>query len=319
MTKPPVTANVGAEIALRPLDGPIRPIEAERPVRFASVIGLSTALHVTSMLGVLMALGPQQLPSAAQELDVIAVELVAMQDPGAEQDRTSPGVPESSTATVRPENLDPAIAEPPQQLPSQTFEDQPEAPSPEASLSGAPSPERSPAEAGRPAEGKASPKSTKPDSPSKVAATVVAKTSRKVKSQAQPDATRRRDMPKGRTGTQATAPKGAQGSGTSGERPDRIGGPRSGAVSAYPGKVQARVQSAAGRSGVGEAGKVLVSLTVAADGRASDVRLFRTSGNPVLDRIALAAVRRASPFPPIPREAGRTQWAFTVPVQFGSR
>lgn len=372
MTKPPATESVGAEIALRPhLDGPIRPIEREKPGRFASVVGLSTALHVTSLLFVLIAIGPRQFAAATQEPDAIAVELVAAEDIGAKQDTPAPAGLPDPLASDPAEQLDPAIAEHqdqaprPVQMSGETTENQqsvaleqndqkaPAAPAnedptaasslekdnqeleqssntatakPENMPSAAqaripvetiePSPSRSVAGDG---PGMASLKTTKPVSRTKVAATAMAKTSRKTKTEAPPDAGRQRGAPKSATGQGPAAPKGAQGKGSSGEQPDRIGGPKSSAVSAYPGKVRARVQGAAGRSGVGVTGKVVIGLTIAANGSASDIRLVRTSGNPVLDRIALSAVRRASPFPPIPQEAGRARWEFAVPVLFGAR
>ncbi|WP_246737657.1 energy transducer TonB [Nordella sp. HKS 07] len=307
MTKPPATATLGAEIALRPHpDGPIRPIEGERPGRFASVVGLSTALHAATLLVVLIAIGPPQLASATQEPDAIAVDLFAADDVGAEQEKTTPGVPPSARA----EQIDPIMPEQTDPAPRSHATDKPPGPPPEPD-------ERAPSPLPINREKTANPektlaRSTEPASRTKAQLPEIAKTSRKTKTEARPDA-------KAKRGKEPATPKGAQGTGSSGERPDRIGGPSSSAVAAYRGKIQARVQSAAARSGVGAPGKVVVSLTIASNGSASDIRLVRTSGNPVLDRIALAAVRRASPFPPIPREAGRARWAFTVPLVFGTR
>lgn len=330
MTKPPATESVSAEIAIRPpLDGPIRPMEAERPRRFASVVGLSTALHVVSLLIVLIAIGPRQLASATQELDSINVELVAADNVGAEQDKTAPEVPPSARA----EQIDPILEEQanpaprPLRMIGETSEnpEQYNPPTEQASRSDATEkPTIHPPELGERAppplpinrEKTANPektlaRSTKPASRTKAQVLEIAKTSRKAKTGTRREA-------KAKRGKEPAALQGAQGTGSSGEQPDRIGGPSSGAVSAYRRKVHARVLSAAARSGVGITGKVVVNLTIAANGSASDIRLVRTSGNPVLDRIALAAVRRASPFPPIPREAGRTRWAFTLPMVFGT-
>lgn len=92
------------------------------------------------------------------------------------------------------------------------------------------------------------------------------------------------------------------------------------AVSNYPGKVASRLRrslrypkSAVRGSGRGQA---RVAFTVTANGQAVSVRLVASSGSPVLDQAAIDAVRRASPFPSIPSEAGRSQWPFVVPIVF---
>jgi TonB family protein len=56
----------------------------------------------------------------------------------------------------------------------------------------------------------------------------------------------------------------------------------------------------------------IVQFDIAADGRASGVVLERTSGNMEVDRAALAAVQRSSPFDPLPRGIARGQLRFHV-------
>ena len=92
----------------------------------------------------------------------------------------------------------------------------------------------------------------------------------------------------------------------------------SGASSKYPGQVQVRVSRATRypASAKGSNGEAHVTFTVAANGGISGVKLSRSSGNAALDDAALAAVERAAPFPPIPEDAGRSSWTFTVPVAF---
>jgi protein TonB len=89
------------------------------------------------------------------------------------------------------------------------------------------------------------------------------------------------------------------------------------AVTKYPGQVLAKLRRAlrypAGGRGTGE---VSVQFTVAAAGQASGVRVVKSSGNPVFDKAAMATVQRAAPFPPIPPEAGRSSWTFTMPLGF---
>jgi protein TonB len=90
------------------------------------------------------------------------------------------------------------------------------------------------------------------------------------------------------------------------------------AVSNYPGKVAAKLRRAArgiSRSTVRKAkNDVQVGFTVSAGGSVSGVRITRSSGSPELDQMALAVVRRAAPFPPIPDGAGRSTWAFAMPL-----
>lgn len=95
--------------------------------------------------------------------------------------------------------------------------------------------------------------------------------------------------------------------------------PGNAAVSNYPGKVATKLRRALKypRGAVSHSrGEAQVAFTVQADGSASGIRLVASSGSTVLDQAALDAVRRASPFPPIPDGAGRRQWPFVVPVLF---
>ncbi|MBD8889925.1 energy transducer TonB [Roseibium litorale] len=92
------------------------------------------------------------------------------------------------------------------------------------------------------------------------------------------------------------------------------------AVSNYPGKVARalrralRYPSAAKRKRI--TGEVYVSFTVKQSGQLSNVSVIRSSGSDILDKAALETVRRASPFPPIPPEAGRSSWPFRLPISF---
>ncbi|MEP2437969.1 MAG: TonB family protein [Roseibium sp.] len=91
-------------------------------------------------------------------------------------------------------------------------------------------------------------------------------------------------------------------------------------VSNYPGKVARKLRrslrypSAAKRKRL--SGNVHVSFSVDSSGRASRIRVSRSSGSSILDKAAIETVRRASPFPKIPPEAQRKRWAFTVPLAF---
>jgi periplasmic protein TonB len=92
------------------------------------------------------------------------------------------------------------------------------------------------------------------------------------------------------------------------------------AVSNYPGKIASRLRRALRypKSALGSArsGQVQIAFTVTASGEAVSVRILASSGSTILDQAAIDAVRRASPFPPIPDSAGRSQWPFAIPIQF---
>ncbi|SOC82282.1 protein TonB [Ensifer adhaerens] len=125
-----------------------------------------------------------------------------------------------------------------------------------------------------------------------------------------------RKKQKGEAGeAEASAQRGASANANGGTRPD----PGNAAVSNYPGKVAAKLRRALKypRSSVsGRGGQAQVAFTVLADGSATGIRVVSSSGSTVLDQAAVEAVRRASPFPPIPGEVGRSQWPFSVPVLF---
>ena len=90
------------------------------------------------------------------------------------------------------------------------------------------------------------------------------------------------------------------------------------AVSNYPGKVAAklrRVSRNLSRAAQASAhNNAQVSFVVGAGGDVRSVQLARSSGSPGLDEAALSIVQRAAPFPPIPPQAERASWAFTVPI-----
>lgn len=58
-------------------------------------------------------------------------------------------------------------------------------------------------------------------------------------------------------------------------------------------------------------GRAAVTFSLDAGGNVTGVSLSGSSGSGLLDAEALATVRRASPFPPIPPETGRTSASFT--------
>lgn len=89
-------------------------------------------------------------------------------------------------------------------------------------------------------------------------------------------------------------------------------------VSNYPGKVQSKLRRALRYPSAarGASGEARVQFIVAANGQASRIRVVKSSGNPAIDKAALATVKRANPFPKIPAGAGRSSWTFTIPLAF---
>jgi len=66
----------------------------------------------------------------------------------------------------------------------------------------------------------------------------------------------------------------------------------------------------------GVEGTAVVAFTIAADGRASDIRVESASGDADLDGESVATVARASPFAPLPPELGADRLRVSVPVAF---
>jgi protein TonB len=69
----------------------------------------------------------------------------------------------------------------------------------------------------------------------------------------------------------------------------------------------------------GEEGRVVLRVTIAADGRLLDAYIARGSGFPELDAATIEMARRAAPYPPLPRALGAERASFNVPVIFGIR
>ncbi|TCO70505.1 energy transducer TonB family protein [Rhodovulum euryhalinum] len=66
-------------------------------------------------------------------------------------------------------------------------------------------------------------------------------------------------------------------------------------------------------------GRALVDLEVTREGRVVAVRLVQGTGDPVLDRAALDAIRRAAPYPAAPGGLDAGSYGFTVPLKFDGR
>lgn len=69
-------------------------------------------------------------------------------------------------------------------------------------------------------------------------------------------------------------------------------------------------------NGARSSGTVTLRFTLDGSGNIIDSRVERSSGQFLLDRLALQALRRAAPFPAPPQQAGDAPLAFTVPIKF---
>jgi protein TonB len=68
-----------------------------------------------------------------------------------------------------------------------------------------------------------------------------------------------------------------------------------------------------------QVGTPALSFTLNQSGRVLSARVVRSSGSGALDREAVAAAYRASPFPSAPSEIGGGPFSFTVPIHFHMR
>lgn len=83
----------------------------------------------------------------------------------------------------------------------------------------------------------------------------------------------------------------------------------------YLGRVIAQLHRAK-PAGTGQQGRAIVRFTIQRSGAVAGIGLAASSGNAAIDQAALAMVRRAAPFPPLPPEFGPASMPLTVPVNF---
>ena len=89
-------------------------------------------------------------------------------------------------------------------------------------------------------------------------------------------------------------------------------------LSKWGATIRARVErrksypSAAGRA----AGTVTVALRVGPGGQLQSASVARSSGHPALDEAALAALRKAGPFPQAPKGLNKQSYSFSLPITF---
>jgi protein TonB len=95
------------------------------------------------------------------------------------------------------------------------------------------------------------------------------------------------------------------------------GGARKAAMADWGGRLRARIEGAKSYpAGTTAAGKVRLALTVAPSGQVLGVGVAQGSGDPTLDRAAVAAVTRAGRMPKAPDGLAETSYSFTLTVSF---
>lgn len=68
--------------------------------------------------------------------------------------------------------------------------------------------------------------------------------------------------------------------------------------------------------GVNMKGAAVILFRLSADGTLEAAQVSRTSGNILLDKIALRSVRQAAPFPRPPGDLSVTALTFEIPINF---
>lgn len=66
----------------------------------------------------------------------------------------------------------------------------------------------------------------------------------------------------------------------------------------------------------GVTGTATVTFVIQRNGRISQARIVKSSGDERLDQEALEMLQRASPFPPLPSDLGQSSLALTLPIEF---
>ncbi len=87
----------------------------------------------------------------------------------------------------------------------------------------------------------------------------------------------------------------------------------------YLGEINKYVQRAKVNPRSRLAGTVVMRFTIGLDGQLLSKEVAASSGSPVLDEAATAALDRAAPFPPIPPDVSIKPLAFTQPFKFITR
>jgi periplasmic protein TonB len=300
-------------------DGSLRPYRddgwwplAQRRARVALRVTavVSSILHAGVVLTLVGWIERTDVGAVPQPTEAVSVELVASQtlealqpkpasEPAPAPEATAPveGKSEASEAPVEKAAPDPEPVEPPPE------------PSPDAAET-----ESRAAKAGdtRANDAPAAPEPAESPTPTEA---VPAPPQAKV-AEDEPPAKRKQRRTIERKAAER-APKGGvtsksqAGKGTGGQRASAS----SGSILNYAAQVRARV-AANKPSGGGLRGTPVVAFGLTPSGGLAFASLARSSGNATLDRLALAAVRGAAPFPTPPAGATSAQLRFSIPFYF---
>lgn len=93
------------------------------------------------------------------------------------------------------------------------------------------------------------------------------------------------------------------------------GGPVADILSQYQARVRADIEREVRRLPVSRTGVTTIRFSFSRSGMLAAAAVARSSGDPALDRVALAAVKRASPFPAAPAELTQPSFTLTVPIR----
>ncbi|OOY17795.1 TonB family protein [Thioclava sp. DLFJ4-1] len=87
-------------------------------------------------------------------------------------------------------------------------------------------------------------------------------------------------------------------------------------MGSWGGEIRARIERAKQTPSGAGAGRVVVALNIARDGRLIGASVAQSSGHAALDRAALDAVRRAGRFPAAPQGLSKPSYSFSLPMAF---
>lgn len=96
-------------------------------------------------------------------------------------------------------------------------------------------------------------------------------------------------------------------------------GGRATALSAYRGKLYSRISRKKVTPRSRRVGTVVVRFSVGPQGELLSNEVVKSSGNESLDNAAIASIKRAAPFPPMPSEANDEPLVVSVPFKFSVR
>ena len=203
-----------------------------------------------------------------------------------------PAEAETGELPARPDEMPPALEPPPEETPPPVVEPPPP---PEETPPEQPPPEEEPAEPPPP-----DPKTVPPPRPRPERTVVAEKPPAPKPAEQKPAA----PPPSAPTASSSAARSGGAGGGGAAQTAGKA------AESAYRAQVAAKLArskfypNAARRDRL--TGRATVRFTLNASGRVTAVKVVRSAGSRILDDAAVDMVRRAAPYPPIPRGLGAT-------------